>query len=298
MTTPGMNSNSIDNNASNHSTTTSNSEKGQKVAARTMGMIMIDISEPTISDILCGKDKTYSKHEGNLRFRQLIQDYVEPYQEATTKQEKMQITKEIVRHLQTVWSARFLKKVGSEWQEISTQNARDKTSHALRFAAGKHSRKHGSRSASVTSSSRKSKSSSNHRRHVSVDSWTNSRQSHTSNNDSSCNSSVASSHEEVQVLGGAAVVKTLFDRQQAILIQMRKDLECGDSDAEVQAITERTASAHVATTTTSTTTKTVVAATAVEPEEEFNTLRSEDLDRLFGDPLHVGEWDNVMDLTR
>jgi hypothetical protein len=319
MTTPSMNKTSIDDVASNYSplastATRNHSETSKIVAARSMGMSLNpSISEPTVSDILCGKDKTYSKHEGNLRFRQLIQDYVEPYQAATSKQQKMQITKEIVRHLEMQWSARFLKLVGSEWQEISTQNARDKTSHALRFAAGKHHKGKLSRSASTASASaRKSKLSSNHCRHVSVDTWTNSSQTCTSNHDSSSNSSVDSSfhHEQVHVLGGATVVQSLFDRQQAILLKMRKDLECGDSssstDAEVRAITECMTSAHVYTATPRTTPATAAPATeerevegtGEEEEEEFNTLRAEDLEKLFGDPLHVGDWDNVMDLTR
>lgn len=100
---------------------------------------------------------------------------------------------------------------------------------------------------------------------------------------------------------------------------MRKDLEgcSGDtdsSDAEVQAITERAASAHVtaafvAAVATPIATKSMATAKAVPPateeereeeapEEEFNTLREEDLDQLFGDPLHIGDWDYVTDLTR
>jgi hypothetical protein len=349
-----MNKATIDENASNCSPTTSNNseQSDQKVAAtsRTTTSTMMEmmsttipIYEPTSSDILCGKDKTYSKHEGNLRFRQLIQDYVEPYQAATSKQQKMHITKEIVRHLETVWSARFLKMVissgGTEWEEISTQNARDKTSHALRFAAGKHhkgshkllSRSHSTASAPSAArtsarkfkSQSKSKSNSNHCRHVSVDTWTKhssqSQTPYTSTNqshDSSSDNSVASHHHHdgaMQVLEGAAVVQTLFDRQQVILLQMRKDLEYNDSssnsdDAEVQAITQCITSAHV-TSTTATPSKPAAAPATTEErevevpgddeeEEEFNTLRAEDLEKLFGDPLHVGDWDNVMDLTR
>jgi hypothetical protein len=313
-------------------TSNNNDETDQKVEARTssssmMGMITttIPISEPTSSDILCGKDKTYSKHEGNLRFRQLIQDYVEPYQAATSKQQKMHMTKEIVHHLETVWSARFLKMVpggggsGTEWQEISTQNARDKTSHALRFAAGKQpkvSHKLGrSHSTASAPAARLSSHSKHHRRHVSVDTWTTcSNQSQTqytsTNQDSSSDNSVASApaHPEgaLHVMEGAAVVQSLFDRQQVILLQMRKALQGGggggdsssSEDAEVMAITEHAASAHVTKSAAPVQEEREVEAPGEEEEEEFNTLRAEDLDKLFGDPLHVGDWDNVMDLTR
>jgi hypothetical protein len=60
-----------------------------------------------------------------------------PYQAATTKQQK---NAHYQGHLETVWWHVFLNwssAAGTEWQEISTQNARDKTS-APRFAAGKH----------------------------------------------------------------------------------------------------------------------------------------------------------------
>jgi hypothetical protein len=53
----------------------------------------------------------------------------------------MHITKEIVRHLETVWSARFLKLVvGGDTQngKKSAHRTPAMTSHALRFAAGKH----------------------------------------------------------------------------------------------------------------------------------------------------------------
>jgi hypothetical protein len=300
-------------------------------------------TEFTNADILCGKDKTYSKHEGNMRFRRLIQDYVQPYQSATTKQQKMTITKEIVTQLETEYSARFLKMVdihSGEWQEISTQNARDKTSHALRFAAGKSARRPSAASSisysakMVVKSSYSNSNCSSHTRNVSVDASFNANQYHSSGNSSvssvgshsSSSSSSAHDNDEEQVSGleegggsgavhqslldrqqalfsspydeevileqGPAAVKELFDRQQAILIQMRKDLD----DAEVQAITERTASAHVTTTTKP-------APRELEEEfkrgdGEFNTLRSEDLHDLLDDPLVEGEWDNVMDLTK
>jgi hypothetical protein len=226
------------------------------------------VSKPAVSDIICGKDKTYAQHAGNQRFRQDIQDYVASYRSASNKQEKMNITKEIVYNLQINCSARFLKKVGSEWLEISDQNARDKTSHALRFAAGKH----GSRSC---------KAKKNHRRHVSADTSTS---SHPASSYSSTGSHVCVVLSTSPVTATAAlssdvtVVQNLFERQQAILTQFRKDLEEGGVSNEID-----------------------TGATAeVDPnkDDEFNTLRSEDLDRLMSEPLDDGEWDNILQLTR
>ena len=91
--------------------------------------------DPSERDILCGKDKTYGKHTGNRLFRDRIEEMKVLYCSASSKQEKMAITKEIVRFMITEHGSRFLKKEGDIWIEINNQAARDKVSHALRFAA-------------------------------------------------------------------------------------------------------------------------------------------------------------------
>lgn len=109
------------------------------------------IEKPGTFDILCGKDKTFNKHHGNRIFREMIVSYHDVYAKAVSKHDKMQITKEIVNTLQSKYNARFIKSVssssssrnrgrqggkdGAQWQEISNQVARDKVSHALRFAS-------------------------------------------------------------------------------------------------------------------------------------------------------------------
>ena len=57
--------------------------------------------------------------------------YATRYESATSKQEKMALTKEIVGCI-TTSGGRFLKYKDGMWQEISTVMARDKVSHALR----------------------------------------------------------------------------------------------------------------------------------------------------------------------
>jgi hypothetical protein len=119
------------------------------------------IATPQPGDILCGKDKTYGKHPGNCLYRNLIQTKALDYATAPTKQEKMRLTKQIVAELMNVHGSRFLKCVTSPrtssteenssqpsengsgasggggtvvgWVELSAAQARDKTSHALRF---------------------------------------------------------------------------------------------------------------------------------------------------------------------
>ena len=99
------------------------------------GETLRTVIEPNKYDILCGKDKECLSHYGSRRFRAVIEAHCNEYQQANTKQEKMSITRKIVGTLNRL-SCRFLK-YNEElqcWQEISHVAARDKVSHALRFA--------------------------------------------------------------------------------------------------------------------------------------------------------------------
>lgn len=97
------------------------------------------IEKPGDGDILCGKDKTFNLHPGNLRFRQLIEAHAPAYARADSKQNKMKITKSIVDTIQ-IHGSRFLEKVDGSlyWSELANAKARDKTSHALRFYCKNH----------------------------------------------------------------------------------------------------------------------------------------------------------------
>jgi hypothetical protein len=112
------------------------------------------IKAPAQFDILCGQDNTFSRHEGNKVFKELIDSFQHVYANSTSKHEKMGITREIVSQLQAKFNSRFLKpSENGEWQEITNQRARDKVSHALRFASNNAAPARGS-SASPISSSR------------------------------------------------------------------------------------------------------------------------------------------------
>ena len=95
------------------------------------------IMETRPEDILCGKEKHCVSHRGSLNFRLVIDQYAAKYAEAITKQEKMNVTKEIYDMLGSQ-NARFLKFNAKSktkgWEELSSLLARDKISHALRFA--------------------------------------------------------------------------------------------------------------------------------------------------------------------
>ena len=93
------------------------------------------IMDPREEDILCGKEKKMVSWPGSLNFRAIIDKYACKYQEAVTKQEKMNVTKEIYDNL-GAQNSRFLKfnAKANGWEELSSLLARDKISHALRFA--------------------------------------------------------------------------------------------------------------------------------------------------------------------
>ena len=86
---------------------------------------------PTKFDVLCGQSRICASHSGNKRFQVVLEMYATRYENATSKQEKMTLTKEIVGCI-TNSGGRFLKYKDGMWQEISTVMARDKVSHALR----------------------------------------------------------------------------------------------------------------------------------------------------------------------
>jgi hypothetical protein len=65
------------------------------------------IIEPKKFDVLCGKSRECVSFEGTRRFRQLIEQYRVKYQDAKNKQERMEITKEIVSSVGQI--GRFLK---------------------------------------------------------------------------------------------------------------------------------------------------------------------------------------------
>ena len=99
---------------------------------RSNAVAAIDVPNPM--DVLCGKDKTFAAHEGNQVYKQRIAAASADYAVALSKQAKMKITKSIVSAMQDDHGSRFLRQTATAgWIEISNVQARDKTSHALRF---------------------------------------------------------------------------------------------------------------------------------------------------------------------
>lgn len=92
----------------------------------------VRVENPTDDDILCGQSRVCANHPGNRYFQSVLDEFAGHYDLATSKQEKMCMTKEIVCRIHHN-RGRFLKqKKDGFWEEISTVAARDKVSHALR----------------------------------------------------------------------------------------------------------------------------------------------------------------------
>lgn len=180
------------------------------------------VNRPTEYDILCGKDKTYAKHTGNQIFRSMIESWVVRYQAASSKQSKMKITKEIVSSMHEKHNSRFLRKISStEWEEITDQVARDKVSHALRFAAN-----------GTSGSASKKRKASSHKRKESSTSISSEQGSQVTA------ASTVTAIDADLARQEKGIVEDLFCRQQAILQNLNREHACDD---EVHAINGRQA---------------------------------------------------------
>ena len=84
---------------------------------------------PTDDDVLCGKNKDCVNFPGSVRFREIVDSYAQRYSTASSKFEKMAITKTIYE--QVIKTSRFLKYNEGEgaWEEINMMAARDKIGH-------------------------------------------------------------------------------------------------------------------------------------------------------------------------
>ncbi|KAG7338905.1 hypothetical protein IV203_004805 [Nitzschia inconspicua] len=111
-------------NSKNASASCSSKKKGNDKGPVQLGM-------PGKFDVLCGQSRICASHTGNRRFQVVLDIYAPRYDAATSKQEKMIMTKEIVASIQHA-GGRFLKYKEGQWEEISDVTARDKASHALR----------------------------------------------------------------------------------------------------------------------------------------------------------------------
>lgn len=88
---------------------------------------------PGPDDVVCARGKSYWDHEGNKRYRFLIQAATEKYESSTNKLEKTVIVSDIVQAIQAK-KGRFVKKEkkGGPWMVVDEVFAREKVGQSLR----------------------------------------------------------------------------------------------------------------------------------------------------------------------
>ena len=88
---------------------------------------------PSTNDILCGRGKAFFKHEGNKRFRDTIDKYINAYIKVSQRSKRSEIVKAVVNETFGT-GARFLKKSENklEWYDGGKKLAKEKV-RALDF---------------------------------------------------------------------------------------------------------------------------------------------------------------------
>ena len=89
------------------------------------------IAFPGRLDVLLGRGRNLHGHMGNIKFRYFVGTYVDVY-ESASKDEKKDMSADIVRRLQRDINVRFLKKEETGWVVVDDEVARLKVSHVFR----------------------------------------------------------------------------------------------------------------------------------------------------------------------
>ena len=69
-------------------------------------------------DVLLGRQKLAQEHQGNLRFRHIVETFRTAYENNTTRWEKTNIANKIVEQVKQECKGRFLKMDGTGWVEV------------------------------------------------------------------------------------------------------------------------------------------------------------------------------------
>ena len=82
------------------------------------GSKQVRILVPGPFDVLLGRQKLAQEHQGNLRFRHIVETYREVYENNTSRWEKTNIANKIVEEVKRDHKGRFLKMYDSGWVEV------------------------------------------------------------------------------------------------------------------------------------------------------------------------------------
>jgi len=122
--------------ASASSVASSSSSSSRSDASSSSAMAVIP--GVNAADVICGRDKRTHVHQGNRRFRALVQQYRHQYQSTRRREDKTAATQAVADAVQRSWGGRFLRyeptASGGRWVELRPAEAYEKVSHALRSA--------------------------------------------------------------------------------------------------------------------------------------------------------------------
>ena len=85
--------------------------------------------EPTANDVICGRGRRAWDHQGNARFRCLIEAKMEEYKDAKSKLDKSLMVSQIMEEVEEANPpGRFIKQDerGGAWTTVSLATAREK----------------------------------------------------------------------------------------------------------------------------------------------------------------------------
>jgi hypothetical protein len=95
--------------------------------------ILSDIQHPSATDICCGRGKGRWNSPGNQKFKELVREHLQQYENAPSKAEKSKIVEYVVEAVQNS-GGRFVKRdvTNRKWYEIGASETRSKVAHAIR----------------------------------------------------------------------------------------------------------------------------------------------------------------------
>lgn len=87
---------------------------------------------PAQFDVLLGRGRGYHCHVGNIKFRNRVEECKADYENCKSREEKKQMTLQIVQEVQQSWGGRFLRQDVTGWIIADEEEARLKVSHTFR----------------------------------------------------------------------------------------------------------------------------------------------------------------------
>lgn len=97
----------------------------------------LSITSPGPFDVICARGKLALLHPGNLRYKKLVQQILDEYENAHSKLHKSQIVTRIADTIRRDSPAGgFIKQINGKWHEVGDHVAREKIGQSVRELHG------------------------------------------------------------------------------------------------------------------------------------------------------------------